>query len=84
MSIIRVEIEERTPRDFCRDLCRSGKSNQEVMAVANNSRWAKAAPTIRDILDRWGDKWRRVGGRSPLDKRQGRRSMNYGRNPSEK
>lgn len=74
-----VEIEERTPRDFCRDLCRAGKSNQEVLAVATNSRWAKALPIIKDLLDQWGDKWRRAGGRSSLDGGQVNRFMNYGR-----
>ena len=52
---------KRTVRDFVRDLCRSGRTDQQVKAVALNTRWRDADEEIILWLKRRGDRWRGLG-----------------------
>jgi len=58
--------EKRTPRDFVRDLCRAGRTDVQVRAVAWSTRWKEHLDEVISWLKRRGDRWRRL---EPIEKR---------------
>ena len=57
--------DKRTPRDFVRDLCRVGRNDLQVKAVARCTHWKDHLEEIISWLKRRGDRWRRLG---PIEK----------------
>lgn len=52
---------QRSARDFVRDLCRSGRSDLEVLAISRVTHWNGSREEVLSWLNRRGERWRKVG-----------------------
>lgn len=53
----------RKTREFVRDLCKKGRTDEEVIAVTRNSCWETEEKEVKDWLTRRGERWRKMGRR---------------------
>ena len=48
----------RTPRDYVKDMCKRGKSDDVILGVARCTRWKASLDEVHDWVVRRADKWR--------------------------
>ncbi len=52
----------RTVRDYVKEMCLKGRTDEEVVAVARATNWKDQIEEVKDWLNRRGDVWRAKGG----------------------
>ena len=57
------EVDEnvRTARQFVKEACLRGRTDEDVMSVAMNTRWKSLLVEVRYWLEKRGKKWRKMG-----------------------
>lgn len=55
--------EVRTVRDFVKDMCRRGRTDTDIKAVAFGTRWRTQLAEVYRLLAVCGRKWRELGPR---------------------
>jgi len=56
-------MEQRTVRDFVKDLAMRGRDNRSIFAVAKCTRWSNQIESVVEWSERRGEKWRVKGRR---------------------
>ena len=50
----------RTVRDFAKEMCRKGRTDRVILAVAKQTRWGSHKAEIKILLEKRGDRWRKL------------------------
>lgn len=50
----------RTVRNYVKDVCLKNRTDREILAVAEQTKWGGQREEIKSLLKKRGDKWRKL------------------------